>query len=46
MIRNGCKICGGDLECLGKLGTLNHYRCRQCGMMYSKKSKSTKTKNS
>jgi hypothetical protein len=34
-----CKLCGGQLSLLGKLGNLLHYRCRQCGAMWSRKSK-------
>ena len=44
MISKRCKICGGDLIHFGKLGTLNHYKCRHCGMMFSKESKLTKTR--
>lgn len=28
-----CSICGGPSVFLGKLGSLRHYRCRNCGMM-------------
>jgi hypothetical protein len=28
----GCSACGGDLKPLGQLGSLMHFRCRQCGM--------------
>lgn len=30
-----CKICGGIVEPLGKLGLRTHGRCRNCGMMFS-----------
>jgi hypothetical protein len=26
-----CGACGGDAPLMGRLGNLNHYRCRQCG---------------
>jgi tRNA(Ile2) C34 agmatinyltransferase TiaS len=32
-----CKVCGGVLEILGKLGRLTWYRCRNCGMEFSEK---------
>lgn len=30
-----CEICGGPLLLLGVLGSLAHYNCRDCGMMFS-----------
>lgn len=27
-----CEICGGELEYIGTLGRLAHYRCRDCGL--------------
>lgn len=33
---NTCCICHGPLILLGTLGTLVHYRCRNCGMDQSK----------
>ena len=30
-----CSICNGDKVFMGKLGNLNHYRCRNCGKEYS-----------
>jgi len=27
-----CELCGGELIPLGALGSLMHYRCRNCGM--------------
>jgi hypothetical protein len=30
-----CSFCGGDLAYLGTLGTLEHYRCRNCGMEFN-----------
>jgi hypothetical protein len=27
-----CSVCGGPLMPLGALGTVNHFRCRNCGM--------------
>ena len=34
---NACPACGdGDLHPLGRLGFLEHYRCRQCGMQTSR----------
>jgi len=32
-----CGQCGGPKVPLGQLGSLTHYRCRNCGMMYSHK---------
>ena len=32
-----CTLCGGRLVLLGKLGMLNHYRCRSRGMLWSKR---------
>lgn len=34
-----CKLCGGVLELLGALGWLKHYRCRHCGMMFTRKAR-------
>lgn len=34
-----CSICGGFLELLGKLGKLYWFRCRNCGMEFSKDEK-------
>lgn len=31
-----CGICNGELEYMGTLGELDHYRCRNCGMDSSK----------
>ena len=31
-----CSLCGGGLVLLGKLGSLDHYRCRNCGAEMSK----------
>lgn len=31
-----CSQCGGELQMLGKLGCMDHYRCRQCGIMTNK----------
>jgi hypothetical protein len=27
-----CEACGGQLEFLGELGNMAHFRCRQCGL--------------
>jgi hypothetical protein len=27
-----CSACGGELQPLGTLGTVNHFRCRNCGL--------------
>lgn len=27
----GCLMCGGPLVVLGRLGSLLHFRCRNCG---------------
>lgn len=32
-----CPVCGGEGESLGSLGGRVHYRCRACGMEYSRK---------
>lgn len=32
-----CGMCGGQATPLGTLGTLSHYRCRNCGMDFSQK---------
>jgi predicted nucleic acid-binding Zn ribbon protein len=34
-----CSMCGGPLVELGSLGSVTHYRCRNCGMDFSKPSK-------
>ncbi len=34
-----CRLCGGLLMFLGRLGLLKHYRCRDCGMQSSRKVK-------
>lgn len=31
-----CRLCGGLLYLLGVLGKLKWYRCRHCGMEFSK----------
>jgi hypothetical protein len=31
-----CKLCGGLLMLLGQLGLLKHYRCRNCGMGWTR----------
>lgn len=31
-----CPACGGDGGLLGKLGSLSHYSCRNCGMQFSR----------
>ena len=30
-----CGYCGGDLVALGPLGSIVHYRCRDCGTNWS-----------
>jgi hypothetical protein len=30
-----CPVCGGEGNFMGQLGSLAHYRCRQCGMDFS-----------
>lgn len=32
---NDCPLCSGPLLPLGKLGTHEHYRCRNCGGLFS-----------
>jgi len=27
-----CECCGGEMMLLGVLGSLSHFRCRNCGM--------------
>jgi hypothetical protein len=39
-----CGLCGGPLVLLGKLGDRKHYRCRNCGMGWSKPAKPKQTK--
>jgi len=34
-----CPLCGGQGILLGVLGLLRHFRCRACGMMWSKQRK-------
>lgn len=34
-----CGLCGGPLQLLGQLGTVQHFCCRNCGMGWSKKRK-------
>lgn len=34
-----CGMCGGVLIFLGQLGLIRHYRCRQCGMVISRRIK-------
>lgn len=29
-----CPVCSGPGELLGRLGRLEHYRCRHCGAMF------------
>jgi tRNA(Ile2) C34 agmatinyltransferase TiaS len=31
-----CGICGGELVLMGQLGRKAHFRCRACGMEWSK----------
>lgn len=38
-----CSICDGPLMPLGQLGRLMHYRCRNCGMQFSKDAKGSWT---
>jgi hypothetical protein len=35
--RRQCGLCGGELILLGTLGNRRHYRCRACGMDWSRK---------
>ena len=37
-----CKLCSGDLTMMGKLGQLVWLRCRNCGMWFSRKTRSKK----
>ncbi len=30
-----CVYCGGDLQLMGTLGRLEHFRCRACGMWFN-----------
>jgi len=30
-----CELCGGELQQLGRLGNLLHFRCRYCGILCS-----------
>ena len=31
-----CPACGGEGECLGTLGTVDWYRCRDCGLDFGR----------
>jgi hypothetical protein len=39
-----CRLCGGDLEYLGALGHLRWFRCRACGMQFSRKVRTRKAR--
>lgn len=41
-----CKICGGPLMELGSLGRRKHYRCRNCGIDFSKMGRAPRRKRS
>jgi transposase-like protein len=32
-----CEICSGDVQHMGTLGSRFHYRCRNCGLEFSRK---------
>lgn len=32
-----CKICGGELVSLGRVGDLYWMKCRACGLLHSKR---------
>lgn len=34
--RPACSACGGELQYLGTLRTLDHFRCRACGIDQSR----------
>lgn len=36
-MKNECQMCGGSLVLLGALGAVNWYRCRNCGMQFSRR---------
>lgn len=36
-MENECSVCGGDKETLGKLGNIQYYKCRNCGIQSMKK---------
>ena len=35
VIAEACPVCGNENESLGNLGQKDHYKCRNCGIMYS-----------
>lgn len=35
-----CNMCGGEGVFMGALGDRNHFRCRQCGLDFSRKRES------
>lgn len=39
-----CSLCGGTLILLGQLGRLAWYRCRACGMEFSRELKREKAR--
>ena len=39
-----CQLCNGTLALLGQLGNLKHYRCINCGMMFSRAGRRRKAK--
>lgn len=43
--KHKCKVCGGNLYKLGKLGKLVHSRCRNCGMEFSLSMKEIEKRN-
>ena len=34
-MHNQCQMCGGQGQELGTLGTLTHFRCLQCGIIFA-----------
>ncbi len=30
-----CEVCGGDLQWMYMLGTMDHFKCRGCGMNHT-----------
>jgi hypothetical protein len=38
-----CRMCGGPLMILGLLGSVRHFRCRNCGMVFAWTIKRCKT---
>lgn len=36
MTQTFCSACNGEMELLGVLGVMEHYRCQDCGLEWSR----------